>query len=1002
MHRIDSVGRAERFDRGEGHEQWRLPVADQQTVEWLAWLGNQGVGGVVESGSDANGLYFVRPPLAYSLTIFLGSLAGPMPWREAVEITRKLAELLAVCEQHNAMPGPMNPNNVAFDVESGKLELRADHLVFAAVGGSAQLEATTAQSLTSRWIAPEQAAGAPWDFAGNRYVLGLVLYRLLAGESPFGGQGLRLGLEQARRGAAPMKDEISKELPPGLQSYCLRMLDPKAPSRPSTAREIADRMHAFASGEVLSSGGALPIHQSMGSSGAAVMRSSGAVRSGSRPKRSKGGEMRILGLLAGLVPVAIGVALSVFLLSRIGEAPAATDGDTPSVGDKAPLASQETTAENCASCHPRQTAQWYGSVMGHSAKSPLFQALEILIEEQVGRSDDCPHGAGVLRAADPSTACRAETGLKITGAGGELWCVNCHIPIENLLKQLPPWDAKSDESKSRLPLKDILPDADLEGIGCAFCHQVTGPVKPGNFKKGIYEGNPTWTSFVDGEVFEMRPEDRQGQPGIANSGYLLDPNELIVSSADDIEGTRIHAAPSDESKKYLRSSQFCGACHDVRLFGTDAIGIKKGEHFKRLRNAYTEWANWAELEVKAGRKPADCVDCHMSTYPGVCELGDPEPFDGKGTRNIALERACPPGTRFVARTPGSFPQGPTAVGSADKAITTHYFTGVDVPLAKELDTVTVDDPTLDANGMPLGAVQRRDLLLGKTFRFEVPAPKKQGRKLIIPVVIENVGGGHKIPAGFSQEREFWVHLTVTDATGEVIYEVGRVDSNDEDLRDKIFTRINVAESRKNDAGQPEGLFGADVEDGPDRSQWDPPPEEGGAKFRGKGIINLQNGFLRCVTCIGTIDPEGRCQPRPFQTKRRGDRFEDGKFDIDTGECTSNLDEEHRFFEVYFPVGSLDSRRGVVKGPDAIIDTRSAIHGVPLIYTYELDAKGKGPYKIVAKLNFRSFPPFLIKGFAAYEARQAAAGFRPSGPLVTLEMLERLEVVELLRVESVIE
>jgi hypothetical protein len=42
---------------------------------------------------------------------------------------------------------------------------------------------------------------------------------------------------------------------------------------------------------------------------------------------------------------------------------------------------------------------------------------------------------------------------------------------------------------------------------------------------------------------------------------------------------------------------------------------------------------------------------------------------------------------------------------------------------------------------------------------------------------------------------------------------------------------------------------------------------------------------------------------------------------------------------------------------------------------------------------------LIKGFAAYEREQARRGLRPSGPLVSEDMLGRLEVVELARVEA---
>ncbi|KIG13861.1 cytochrome c family protein [Enhygromyxa salina] len=681
----------------------------------------------------------------------------------------------------------------------------------------------------------------------------------------------------------------------------------------------------------------------------------------------------------------------------------------PTIGSRAPLDAAHTSPEDCASCHPRQTAEWKRSVMGHSAKSPLFQALEILIEEQAGRSDTCPGGAGILRNQDPRTACRdPETNIAITGSGGELWCANCHTPRENLGAVLPAWDGLASSSTTRQPLRDLQPPSTTEGIDCGFCHQVHGPVRIGSERAGFYEGNPSWLSTVTGQVFAMRPEDRAGLAGIANSGYSLDPAELLVDAPGRPDAPLVpggvHRRPSDEARAYLRSSQFCGACHDVRLFGTDAIaGPSRGEHFRRLRNAYTEWANWADLEQRAGREPADCQDCHMSSFPGVCVSGDaPAPVGGEPDIS-ALRRGCPPGTHFESRAPGELPRLRVAAGSGEpRDVSTHYFSGVDIPLTPEFDDHYIDQPELDAAGIPLGGDQRRDLLLGRSFRFELgdPVLVPGGRKLEVPVLLENTGAGHKIPAGFSQEREFWVHLRVTDAAGQLVYEVGRVDRGDEDLRDKLFVAVNVSDRLVDQEGRPLGMFGADVRDGPDVPQWQ--ALDGGGEldpatqFRGRGLINLQNGFLRCVQCIGFIDRAGRCLPRDAsQELHRAARFDDAPFDIDTGECKSNLFGAEALFETYFPVGSLDATRGVVKGPDAIIDLRSAPPGVPMSWIYDLQISGfQAPFQIEARLLFRSFPPFLIKAFADYEARQAAAGLRPSGPLVTPEMLDKLEVVEI--------
>lgn len=135
-------------------------------------------------------------------------------------------------------------------------------------------------------------------------------------------------------------------------------------------------------------------------------------------------------------------------------------------------------------------------------------------------------------------------------------------------------------------------------------------------------------------------------------------------------------------------------------------------------------------------------------------------------------------------------------------------------------------------------------------------------------------------------------------------------------------------------------------------------------------------------------------------RTRADRFADGAYDIDTGECRSNLSGGNELFETYFPVGALDADRGLCKAPDAIIDTRSAAPGVELTYTYLLDAgTHPPPYDVEARLRFRAFPPYLVRAFAAYEANKAAQGLRPSGPQVSERMIKRLESIELASVRT---
>jgi len=934
------VGSASSFGRARRDgERWTFDEADRAVAETLAWLGASKKLGGFRAADDPLQLErsAARPTVE--------DVEAPVNWREGVTLVATFARALAELERRTTRAMPLGPAD--FVVGDGA-HLRADGLVAEMVGAEPPTKPPTA-----RFSPPEQLDGAPWDAAARRYVLGLVAYRLFVGATPFAGEGLRRDLdERATRGVPPFPEEIAGALKPGVQSLVLRMLAPRAADRPRSADEIARECETLL---------AETSPRRRPARAAASPRRDARVAAAPKPRSRQR-------WLAAML-VAMGA-----LVATLGAL--ARTADDPKRPVMPPLSLHGTRAEDCAGCHAREVAEWKRSVMAHASKSPLFGALESAVEEQVGRTSRCPLGAGVLRRSGADACFDERSGLRVTGAGGEGWCINCHAPAENLSRSAPAWSALG-ASVSREPLRDVLAPASLEGISCAVCHQTIGPVGP-HRASGAYEGNASWTSFETGTEFLSRPEDRAGTFGVANSGYSLDPRAFRRVERD--ASALVHGATSPEARTYLASSEFCGACHDVRLFGTDVLGAsERGEHFKRLRNAYSEWRAWADVERSAGREPATCQGCHMSQYPGVCVASSGSPGDAD----------CPRGTRFSARPP-----------VVDPRAVSHYFTSVEVPLTPGYPSAFATDATLDGFGAPVGLRQRRDVMLRHTFSLAIDAASRADGSLRVPLTIENVGAGHRVPAGFSQEREIWIELEVRDARGDLVYRVGHVDRPDEDLADKRFLRVTTSDDVRDGLGRPLGLFGADLVDGPDVPAWSPPPSAGGTTFVGKGLVNFQNGFLRCVRCIGTLDDAGRCQAGEGQGRTRADRFADGAYDLDTGECRSNLSGTNALFETYFPIGSLDADRGVLRAPDAIIDTRSAPPGVPVHYTYLLDAAGRpGPLHVRATLHFRAFPPFLLRAFADYEARMASRGLRPSGPQVTRAMVEQLEVLDLATVEA---
>ncbi|MGB1275067.1 MAG: hypothetical protein ACPG77_04900, partial [Nannocystaceae bacterium] len=173
----------------DGRECWR-PHEDG-SLDVLEPLLATGIGGFSRADVDDGGPFVERAPPTPSLAKLLKQLPGPQPWREALALTGQFVACLRHCEAHKLDPGPTVPKAVA--VPDGRLHLRANSLLAQISGEASQTGATNATPMASRWMPPNQADGAPWDAAANRYIVGLVLYRQLAGEDAFThqSQGLR-------------------------------------------------------------------------------------------------------------------------------------------------------------------------------------------------------------------------------------------------------------------------------------------------------------------------------------------------------------------------------------------------------------------------------------------------------------------------------------------------------------------------------------------------------------------------------------------------------------------------------------------------------------------------------------------------------------------------------------------------------------------------------------------------------------------------------------------
>src|SRR5262249_8998679 len=142
----------------------------------------------------------------------------------ALAKVRDVARALAACEKAGIFPGALRPQEIALE-SAGRVEawIYADAYVKACLATADGAKDTRADGPRAnsgpspRWTPPEQTRGAPWDNAANRYVLGLVAYRLVAGAHPFSGAGLREAMRAQDAQPPPFADDVARALKPGVQ-----------------------------------------------------------------------------------------------------------------------------------------------------------------------------------------------------------------------------------------------------------------------------------------------------------------------------------------------------------------------------------------------------------------------------------------------------------------------------------------------------------------------------------------------------------------------------------------------------------------------------------------------------------------------------------------------------------------------------------------------------------------------------------------------------------------
>lgn len=108
---------------------------------------------------------------------------GPLPLEEAIRLGRQIAEGLAAAHSSGILHRDLKPENVMVTAEGHAKIL--DFGLAKRMDGEAPITKDRKVIGTSQSMSPEQARGLPLGYRSDLFSLGILLYEMLSGRSPF-------------------------------------------------------------------------------------------------------------------------------------------------------------------------------------------------------------------------------------------------------------------------------------------------------------------------------------------------------------------------------------------------------------------------------------------------------------------------------------------------------------------------------------------------------------------------------------------------------------------------------------------------------------------------------------------------------------------------------------------------------------------------------------------------------------------------------------------------
>ncbi len=213
-------------------------------AEAVALLDHPGIVPVYEVGALDSQHYFSMKLVPGGSLVPLLNRYRDDP-RAAARLAAEAAEAVAHAHARGILHRDLKPANILVD-DQGRPHL-TDFGLAKKVEADVELTQSGAILGTPAFMSPEQASGrrGAVTTASDVYGLGAVLYSLLTGRAPFGGDSVVETIDAVRHRAPEPPRQLNAALPRDLETICLRCLEKDPRRRYPTAQALADDLRAW-------------------------------------------------------------------------------------------------------------------------------------------------------------------------------------------------------------------------------------------------------------------------------------------------------------------------------------------------------------------------------------------------------------------------------------------------------------------------------------------------------------------------------------------------------------------------------------------------------------------------------------------------------------------------------------------------------------------------------------------------------------------------------------